>query len=252
MRGGTDHLCGCFPTGRHYPGIADRIASAIEVIEGLAEEFDAALAWQDIPFAVIDFETTGRDPAEDRIVEVGIVTFVGGAVTGRHGYLVNPGRPIPEEASSVHGITDADVADKPTFASLVPTIVEALAGHLPVAYNAAFDRGFLLSEYERSKPGVASSLPPALSPDVTWIDPLVWARELLSELKSRQLGAVCQHLGIDLANAHRATDDSEATGHVLLALASQMPRSYGELVRLQGRYSARQEADLAARRRRPS
>jgi DNA polymerase-3 subunit epsilon len=252
MRGGQDHLCGCFPTGRHYPGIADRIARAVERVEGLAREFDAASNWADIPFAVIDFETTGRHADQDRIVEIGIVCFAGGEVTNRHGLLVNPGMHIADEASAVHGITDADVADKPTFAEVLPQVLEALRGHLPVAYNAEFDRKFLHAEFERAGGTAAAGtdLPPALQKDVVWIDPLVWAREILQELKSRALGEVCSHLGIALENAHRATDDSEATGQVLLELAGQMPKSYGELIRLQGRYAARQEADMAAWRNR--
>ena len=97
------------------------------------------------------------------------------------------------------------------------------------------------------------ALPPACRPEVHWVDPLVWTRELLSDLKSRALGDVCAHLGISLENAHRATDDSEATGHVLMALADKMPRTYGELVRLQGRYAARQEVELTAwKSRRPN
>ena len=60
-------------------------------------------------------------------------------------------------------------------------------------------------------------------------------------------------LEIDIGTAHRAVDDSEAAGRVLLALAEQMPHRYADLIRLQGRYAARQEAELSAlRSRRPS
>lgn len=252
MRGSLDHVCGCFPTGRHYPGIADRIARAVESIEGLCDEFDAGMPWADIPLAVVDFETTGREVGKDRVVEIGIVRFAGGAVVDRHGLLVNPGVPIPEEASSVHGIKDADVAGEPTFEQHLPRLVELLAGHLPVAYNADFDRAFLHAEFRMcaTEASPVEPLPPALQPQVLWVDPLVWARELLRDLSSRSLGDVCAHLGVDLSRAHRAADDAEATGHVLLRLAEQMPRSYGELVRLQALYGARHEAEMSAWRNR--
>jgi DNA polymerase III subunit epsilon len=252
MRGSLDHVCGCFPTGRHYPGIADRIARADAVIEGLCDEFDAAAAWADIPLAVVDFETTGREAGKDRIVEVGVVRIAGGAVRDRHGFLVNPGVPIPPEVSEVHGIKDADVANEPPLEQVLPRLMELLAGHLPVAYNAEFDRSFLHAELSRcaSQSELPAALPPALQPQVLWIDPLVWTRELLRDLASRSLGDVCTHLGIELSRAHRATDDAEAAGQVLLHMAPQMPRAYGELVRLQARYGARHEAEFSAWRNR--
>lgn len=252
MRGSLDNVCGCFPTGRHYPGIADRIAGAVESIDGLCVEFDAAASWLDVPIAVIDFETTGREAGRDRIVEIGIVRFASAAVHDRHSILVNPGMPIAPEASAVHGIKDEDVANEPPLEEVLPRVVQLLADHLPVAYNAEFDRAFLHAEFTRvaSRVELPERLPPALQTDVVWVDPLVWTRELLRDLKSRALGDVCAHLGIDLERAHRATDDAEATGHVLLAMATQMPRTYGELIRLQGRYGARHEAELSAWRNR--
>ena len=60
MRAGLE-APNCFPTGRHYPGIAERIARSVQSVEGLAEDFDPATQWSSIPLAVIDFETTGRD-----------------------------------------------------------------------------------------------------------------------------------------------------------------------------------------------
>jgi DNA polymerase-3 subunit epsilon len=126
-----------------------------------------------------------------------------------------------------------------------------LQGRLPVAYNASFDRGFLLAELARAAPAgmTPGDLPPAARQDVVWVDPLVWAREILKELQSRKLGDVASHLSIPLERAHRAGGDAEATGRILLALAPQLPRVYGELVRLQKRYAAFQDAELAAWKR---
>ena len=244
-------MCGCFPTGRHYPGIADLIADAIQNVEGLCQEFEPATTWERIPFAVIDFETTGRDPSADRIIEIGVVFFEEGGVKRRESFLVNPGIPVPEESRAVHGITDEELEGAPDFATIAPRVLELLEGRLPVAYNADFDRGFLLAELARaaSSATASSELPPAAREDVVWVDPLVWAREILKELSSRKLGDVAAHLGVPLEHAHRAAGDAEATGKVLLALAPQMPRIYGELIRLQKRYAAFQDAELAAWKR---
>ena len=81
MRGMQQDVCGCFPTGKHYPGIADVIAAQVQTVAGLSKAFDASAAWQSIPLAVIDFETTGFDENHDRVVEVGVVCFENGEKT---------------------------------------------------------------------------------------------------------------------------------------------------------------------------
>ncbi len=236
---------GCFPTGRHYPGIADLIAQAIRNIPGLCEEFEPSRSWTGIPLVVIDFETTGTSPQEDRVLEIGMVGFDRGELTFRESLLVNPTIPIPEEARAVHGITDEEIAGAPTFEEVLPVVLERLAGRLPVAYNAAFDRAFLHAEAARVRSALTEgALPPAMRSEVVWLDPLVWAREILKDQKSRKLTDVAAHFGIPLEQAHRAAGDAEATGRVLLALAPNMPQPYGEVVRLQGRYGAFQEAEL--------
>ncbi len=225
------------------------MAEWLEKVEGVFHGFDPKLPWAEFPIAVIDFETTGFDEHHDRVVEVGVVCFHRGVLTEKKSWLIQPGMPIPESAVSVHGITDAMVADAPRFEQIAHELKQALVGHLPVAYNATFDRKFMHAEMARA--GIFSGdLPPAIDPKTTWIDPLVWTRELMAEAKSKRLADICELLGIPLNDAHRAWADAEATGRVLLALADRMPRGYAELVRVQDQYSARQEAELADWRRR--
>ena len=252
MRGAQLDVCGCFPTGRHYPGIAELLAQAFTQVAGLSPEFLANEPWLDLPIAVIDFETTGFDENLDRVVEVGVVCFTRGEVTNRVSWLINPGMPIPESAVGVHGITDAMVADAPRFEEIAELLRQALVGHLPVAYNATFDRRFMHTEMARAgvRVGASVSIPPAVDPSVTWVDPLVWVRELMAEEKSKRLGDICERLEIPLSDAHRAWADAEAAGRVLLALAARMPRSYAELIRIQDQYGAHQEAELSDWRRR--
>ena len=64
-------------------------------------------------FIAFDLETTGIQPKTDAIVEIGAVRFEGSEPVGRFSTLINPGRPIPPEASAVNGITDEMVADQP-------------------------------------------------------------------------------------------------------------------------------------------
>jgi len=250
MRGSHEAVCGCFPTGRHYPGIADRIARAVVDVKGLAEELDPAVAWARVPLCVIDFETTGLDPERDRILEAGVVCFDRGEIRARHNFLINPGIPVPEEARKVHGITDEELAAAPRFEEVAHEIAGLLAGRLPVAYNAGFDRKFLHAEFRRFGAVLDVRTPPALREDVVWVDPLVWVRELHKYEKGKKLTDVCERLGIPLEQAHRAAGDAEATGHVLMAFAKDMPETYGELIRIQTLYEAQQEAELVTWRSR--
>jgi len=240
MKAASLEACGCFPTGRHYPGIAHLLRA---VTRGLVEELAADSVWAELPIALIDVETTGTDASVDRVVEVGIVVARGGEIVERRNWLVNPGRPIPKEASEVHKITDEDVKDAPPFEAVAEEIAAMLAGCVPAAYNAAFDRAFLGSEVTRSSAtGAASAPPPALRRNVDWVDPLVWARELQQGERSRALGEVAARLGISLENAHRASDDAEAALRVMLALARdvRVPRTYAALVQEQRRLAMAQ------------
>jgi len=67
------------------------------------------------PFVVIDVETTGLLPVEDRVVEVGAIRLVGGKEDGRFHSMIQPGRPMPEAARAKNGITDDMLKDAPTF-----------------------------------------------------------------------------------------------------------------------------------------
>jgi DNA polymerase-3 subunit epsilon len=238
MRGVAD-VCGCFPTGRQYPGIAHLIRTTLL---GVAQELEPSVPWAAHPIVMIDTETTGREPAEDRIVEIAIVTGRDGKVLSRDTWLINPQRPIPEDSSAVHGIRDEDVRDKPTFADVCPEILERLAGAVPAAYNAAFDRGFLLAEIKRIGRGGLLDVP-ATRDRVVWLDPLVWARHLYPEEKSRKLTSMAELLGIELQQAHRATADAEAALLVMYKMAEQdrIPKGYGEIIQEQVRIARSQD-----------
>jgi len=254
--------CGCFPAGRHYPGIAHLMGG---LVAGVAGEYDAKGPWAEMPLVLLDVETTGTDATTDRIVEVGAVLGLRGEVVGRWGRLVNPGRPIPDEVTRVHGIRDADVADAPSFAELAEELLAFLGDAIPAAYNAHFDRGFILAELERTvsvrqlrssapttRPGPGEGAgdeeplrdPPVMRRDVDWLDPLAFARELQKGESSRSLGDVAARMDIEAGRAHRATDDAETALRILYAFAgdARVPSSYGGLVQEQRRL-IRQQAE---------
>ncbi len=194
--------------------------------------------WQEVPYVFIDFETTGTRPLLDRAVQVGIARFEHGQFAASCQSLIDPGMPIPEEASEIHGIRDADVAGQPTVEAFFEreTVRELMHGAQPGAYNGTFDRWFC---------------PPSALPDWTWpwVDTLIVVRRLdqWATGKGRhKLTAACERHGIELPNAHRADADARATGELFFKL---MPRIFegrvlGELLGWMRRQEAEQWCDF--------
>ncbi|MYV60299.1 3'-5' exonuclease, partial [Streptomyces sp. SID4931] len=106
--------------------------------------------------------TTGLE-ADAAVVEIAITDGAGSVLLDS---LVNPGRTIPQEATAIHGITDEDVRQAPTFSTILPRITAALKGRRIIIYNQEFDAGVLAYELDRhhrahtpALPGAAAWLP---------------------------------------------------------------------------------------------
>ncbi|MCU0463228.1 MAG: 3'-5' exonuclease [Anaerolineae bacterium] len=87
-------------------------------------------------YVVLDTETTGIGQ-DAEIVQIAVIDSSGQTLLDT---LVRPVRTIPADASRIHGITDAMVADAPTFPALMPKLIELLTGQDIIVYNATFDR----------------------------------------------------------------------------------------------------------------
>lgn len=160
------------------------------------------------PLASLDLETTGTDPATSRVVEVGIVKRYPDGREDSAVWVVNPGVPIPADASRVHGFTDEDVATVPTFASVAVAIAATLAGCDLVGFNLrTFDLPLLRAEFSRC--GLAWPCDGARV-----IDAFVIYRER----ERRDLSAAVRHyLGREHVGAHGAVADAHATLEIVHA-----------------------------------
>jgi DNA polymerase-3 subunit epsilon len=104
----------------------------------------------DQPTVFLDVETTGATANRDRITEIGLVEVNGGTLVEEWSTLVNPGQRIPPEIEALTGITNAMVAEAPSFESLSAELHRRLESKLLVAHNARFDYGFLRNEFARA------------------------------------------------------------------------------------------------------
>lgn len=176
---------------------------------------------------VIDTETTGMSPSGGaELVEVARVVLEDGTIAETWSSLVKPARPIPPDATRVHGITDAMVADAPAPAAVAAALRAACAELPLVFHNAPFDLPFLIALMR------ASGQPPLFNPIV---DTLGLARGLFGT-GSNSLGALAARLELPRESAHRALGDARTTARLFLALAGRWEAERG----------ARSVADLAA------
>jgi len=160
----------------------------------------------------LDTETTGMSPAYGHaLVEVGRVAVVDGTLADTWSSLVRPGRPIPPDASAVHGITDAMVADAPPPGEVGRALREACGDATLVLHNATFDLPFLNSMLR------GAGLPPLWNPV---IDTLGLARGLLGT-GSNSLGSLAVRFELPRETAHRALGDALTTARLFLKLAER-------------------------------
>lgn len=168
-------------------------------------------------FAFVDLEMTGLDPARDRVLEVCVERVRGGRVEGALTSLVRPEGGAFGNAH-IHGIDPAAVAVAPPFGELAPRVEALLEGAVVVAHAAAWDVAFLEAELARA------GRPRRIA---HYLDTLTLSRRAFA-LPSHRLGALCESLGIDRGQAHRAASDVAALRavfvRVLGVLAPTTPR----------------------------
>ncbi|MDO5713465.1 MAG: PolC-type DNA polymerase III [Tissierellia bacterium] len=159
-------------------------------------------------YVVFDLETTGLSSSYDMITEIGAVKIQEGQVIDSFSQLVNPKRGIPEKIQMLTGITDEMVSNQPDIDEVLPKFCTFIKDSILVAHNAEFDINFIRSQLKR----IGKSL------ENPYLDTLTLARILYPDLTKYNLGTLCKKFGINLLNAHRAVDDSAATGELFLKL----------------------------------
>jgi DNA polymerase III subunit epsilon len=178
----------------------------------------------DTPVAVFDFETTGLSPGMDRVIEVSVIRCDPGE-RPRIAFdtLINPGRRV--SATEIHGITNRDVADAPTFEEIAGDLVGAMEGCALAAYNVYFDMKFL--DYELDRAGVA------------WQPPhfcLMYLRPMLGLGKQCRLDIACREYGVPFEGEHIAANDALASAllyeHYLGEIRNQNLATFSDLARL--------------------
>ena len=161
-------------------------------------------------FVAFDLETTGLDPRQDQIVEIGAVKFDRQGLTARFSILINPGIPMPAEAEKVNKISDAMLRDKPAIGQVMPDFLRFIEGSIVIAHKAAFDCGFINQNLKNSPVSPFPTLPNPI------VDTLVLSREAFPGLYSYSLQNLAADLKIPSKDAHRAEDDARLCMEIFL------------------------------------
>ena len=167
---------------------------------------------------LFDTETTGLDPASDRVIEIAALELINDLPSGRHYHaLVDPERDVPDEVVRVHGITALALRGKPRFADIVGELQEFLGDGKLIAHNAAFDFAFLDAEFARlGLPRLEQS---------RMLCTLELARARFPGLPN-SLDALCRRFGIDLSarTLHNALLDCRLLADVYVELTGGRQR----------------------------
>lgn len=192
------------------------------------------------PLAFFDVETTGLNIATDRIVEISILKIFppdGGRKESKT-ILIHPTIPIPKEATKIHGISDRDVADAPTFKDCAKELLDFFGDSDLAGYNCNyFDIPLLMEEFLRT--GIDFEMKDRKMVDVQGI---------FHKKEERTLSAAYKfYCGKSLENAHNAESDINATAEILEAQLEKYPDLKNDVAYLHNFTTRSRRVDFAGR-----
>lgn len=164
-------------------------------------------------FTCFDLETTGLDAENDAIIEVAVCVFTFKEVVATYETLINPQRPIPEESTQIHKITDADVAGKPTIEQVLPELLKLIGDTILVGHMISTDIAFLKAAAKKYQ------IPFTLDKNPV-IDTFRLAR-IYGESSDNSLQTLGKHFSIPETTAHRAMPDVQLNIQVFKNLISR-------------------------------
>ena len=168
--------------------------------------FERSIMYIPKELIILDLETTGSQPVEDDIIEIGALKTIDGEIVSTFSELVKPRKEIPEYVEGLTGINKGMLVNAPYIEEVLPRFLKFCGDNVIVGHNITlFDYRMLKVKaneqgYNFEKHG---------------IDTLILARKFLKDLPSRKLGDLCEYYNIGLTNAHRAFHDAKATQELL-------------------------------------
>ncbi len=171
-------------------------------------------------FVAFDFETTGKNPEQDELIEIGAVKFQKGREIDTFSQFIKPRRPIPEEIIRITNIHNGMVEGAPSAAKILPEFIQFCGSGVLIAHNVPFDLAFL-------KRHASELMGIDIRNDTE--DTLAMSRWLHPEAKSHRLGDMAASLGIETKSWHRAEEDARTAAGIYLHLKNSASTNLREL-----------------------
>ncbi len=190
------------------------------------------------PLVFFDLETTGINITKDRIVEISYIKVMPNGTEYEKTMRINPGMPIPAEATAIHHITDEDVKDKPMFKDVAKELIHVFEGCDFAGFNSnRFDIPLLMEEFLRA--GVSFDMSKRKFIDI---------QTIFHKMEQRTLTAAYKfYCHKNLEDAHSANADTRATYEVLKAQLDCYPNLENDVNFLSKFSSQNRNVDLAGR-----
>lgn len=169
-------------------------------------------------FIAFDTETTGLNPKQNNVIEIGALKFDGKGIFSRFSALINPNIPIPQEVTKINNITDNMVKGQPKAPEVFPDFLAFIQEDFLIAHNAPFDIDFVQEELNRL--GLKR-----LNNRV--IDTRILAKELYPGLPKYSLQELAKNFNITAKDAHRAEDDARVCMELFIILFKELKNKFG-------------------------
>lgn len=160
-------------------------------------------------YIAFDIETTGLNPLENEIIEIGALKVRDGKVADRFIEFIRPLAPISPMITNLTGITNEMVAGAKTRCQVVGDFLDFCENDVLIGHNVIFDYSFVK----------CSAMQDGLAFEKMGIDTLKIAKKVHTDLESKSLGSLCSHYHIENKAAHRAYHDALATAKLYQTLA---------------------------------
>lgn len=172
-------------------------------------------------FVCFDIETTGLNPVEDKIIEIGAMKVKDGKVIERFSQLINPMLKLSSTIVKLTGITDSMLKHAEQEQVVVKRFLDFVEDNIIIGHNIQFDYSFIKVAAGRLH----------LPFEKKGIDTLYLCKKLHPELKSKSLENMCKHYNIINEHAHRAYDDVKATTMLYVNLVNKFYEEQPEVFR---------------------
>jgi DNA polymerase-3 subunit alpha (Gram-positive type) len=155
-------------------------------------------------YVIFDIETTGLDPFNDKIIEIGAVKVKNNKIVDEFNYLINPNIKLSDTIINITGITDEDLKDKMSIDEVLPKFIDFI-GCLPLlAHNNSFDLSFINENIKKLNLNKLNN---------TMVDTLELSRKYLTHMYNHKLETLKKYYNIKEVS-HRAVGDCRTTNYV--------------------------------------